>query len=293
MDAGLVTTLSGALAQSKQVEKIANNIANADTAGYKADELMFEEALQGAHHSDLRADIPERAFTTGELMSRAGDEKSVVLYGSEFTDMRAGAYKQTGNSLDFAIQGNGFFEVGTSDGVMLTRAGNFVVNGEGQLVTHEGHLVLGPGAAGADPTARAINVGSSKFNVDTEGNIYAGLDRGGVLLGQFSLVQVQDSSKLQKAGSGYFKALEGAVVPQGGAGAPARGVAVNPEEKPNVLGSTATMPVVHQGMLEASNVNAVKEMTKLIEAQRLFEQNTKLMQGFGELSAQASELGRF
>lgn len=240
MDAGLVTAMSGALAQTKRIEVIANNLANADTPGFKADELSFEETYIAAHQKDTRSDIPERPYTDRELLSKNGDEPRPVLYGNEFTELRAGSFKQTGNPLDIAIQGNGFLEVLTPNGIRLTRAGNLALDPQGRLVTPNGFLVLGPGDTArapapqaataslnpadltaanaanqpataplanpdAEQAARAISVGSANVHIDAEGNIY-NRDGGRTLVGKLGLVQIENPSALKKEGNNLFRA---------------------------------------------------------------------------------------
>jgi flagellar basal-body rod protein FlgF len=304
MDPGLVSSLSGALAQSRRIDVVANNIANADTPGFKADDLSFEEIIQGSHREDSRSDIPERPYTDAELLSRAGDERRAVLYGAEFTDLKEGAFRRTGQNLDIAIEGNGFLEVLTPQGIRLTRAGNLALDAGGRLITREGYLVLGQGAQGADPALRAITVGNEGFVVDATGAIFSDPSRGGAPLGALSLQQVGNPAGLKKIGSNLFEATpDAALVAAGPTRGPASQVGVpngtslvtpnSPTPKPNPLGSLARAPRVHQGMIESSNVNPILEMTKMIEAQRLFEQNTKLMQTFGEMATRSSEIGRF
>lgn len=303
MDSGLVTALSGAIAQSKRLEKIANNLANADTPGFKSEDLVFQETLESAHRNDDRSDIGERSLTEYELTNQAGKEVRPVLYGEDFTDMKGGGLKETGLTLDFAIEGNGFFEVLTPQGVRLTRAGNFTLDGSGQLVTHEGFPVLGPGT-GTDPAqaaARALRVGTTAVTVDSDGSIYGRAQNGEAapMLGQLSMVQVSNPRGLKKMGQNTFEAGPdaGVIAPGAMARAPANAVPANAPNavpaKPNSLGNLNQRPRVRQGVLETSNVNPVQEMTRMIEAQRLFEQNVKLMQTFGDMSNRASEIGKF
>lgn len=340
MDAGLVSSLSGALAQSKRVDLIANNLANADTPAFKGNDLSFEESLQGAHHEDLRNDIPTRPYKDSELLSEAGKERRAVLYGAEYTDLRAGSYRQTSNPLDIAIQGNGFLEVLTPQGIRLTRAGNLALDAGGRLTTQDGFLVLGPGAANtnpapaagpapaglatasldpaqnaavpatpASPTApiagldaaamRAITVGSGRVQIDREGNIYSNNAQGNLPVGRLSLVQVANPEGLKKEGRNLFVAGPDVIVRPVGTAAPAER---NPAQqaalaeavpKENPLGPLGVAPQIHQGVLEASNVNPVLEMTKLIEAHRLFDQNTKMMQTIGDANSRVAEVGKF
>ncbi len=298
MDAGLVSSLSGALAQNRRVEVIANNLANADTPAFKGDDLTFEESLQGTQHKDLRSDIPERPYTESELLSQAGRERRVVLHGSEWTDLKQGSVKQTGNPLDVAIEGNGFLEVLTPGGVRLTRAGNLALDPGGRLMTQDGFLVLGPGGPGQDPALRAITVGGTGVVIDQEGNIYSNNDRGNAALGRLSVVQVANPRAMKKDGRNLFEAPpEAAVRALDAPAAAQRAVAqvADPDSVPkeNPLGALMIAPRIHQGMLEASNVNPVKEMTKLIEAHRLFDQNSRLMQSIGDINAKSSDIGRF
>ncbi len=308
MDSALVSSLSGALAQNRRVEIIANNLANADTPAFKTDDIAFQEALQGANRTDLRSDIPERPYKESELLSKSGNESRAVLYGAEFTDLRSGSYKQTSNPLDVAIEGNGFLEVLTPDGVRLTRAGNLALDPGGRLMTQDGFLVLGPGQStgAADAALRAITVGKSGITIDSEGNIYGNNDRGNANLGKLSIVQVANPAALKKEGRNLFEAPPeaaarpfGAAAPAPIAAAPATTGASDPasaqavQSRANPMGAFGLAPRVHQGMLESSNVNPVLEMTKLIEAHRLFDQNTRIMQNVGDMNSRASEIGKF
>jgi flagellar basal-body rod protein FlgF len=304
MDSGLVTSLSGALAQSRRIEVISNNIANADTVGFKSKDLAFEEAMEAAHREDTRSDISEEAPNESEVLSAKGRERSTVLYGADFVNLQAGGFRQTSNPLDVAIEGNGFLEIATPNGIRLTRAGNLALDAEGRLVNNDGFLVLGPAgqgaAAGADPAARAIRVPSGQqLQIDLQGNIYVRGEAAPQLVGSLSLVQVENPTELKPEGRNLFNAGPNAFPRAAGQPeaerTPASVVANAPElnPRPNPLGPTNVAPKVHQGMLESSNVSPVKEMSSLIEAQRLFEQNLKLMQGTGEMSARLSEIGKF
>jgi flagellar basal-body rod protein FlgF len=302
MDSGLVTSLSGALAQSRRIETIANNIANAETPAFKERDLIFEEVLESAHQDDTRSDVEPGPLSKSELLARPHRENRPVLYGADFTNLRAGAFRATGNSLDFAIEGNGFFEVLSPNGIRLTRAGNLALDTQGQLVTRDGFLVLGPANAGVnalqqpDPATRAIRIGPGAFQVDIEGNIsrVGGEDR--ELIGRLSLVQVENPTALKPVGQSLFEAGEDAFLKLPDGQEPGRGpaaVAINQEPKENPLGATNLRPRVLQGMLESSNVNPVQQMTRLIEAQRLYEQNVRIMQSVGDMTSKLSEVGKF
>jgi len=306
MDAGLVTALSGALAQSKRLETVTNNLANADTVAYKSSDVVFEEVLQENLRPDGRSGIPEEAAKESQLLSQAGTESRAVLYGTEFTNLKGGSIRHTGRSLDIAIEGNGFLEVLTPNGIRLTRAGNLTLDAGGRLTTGDGFLVLGAGDANQDPGLRSLTVGAGRVSIDAEGNVYArnpgGGEDGDQLVGRLSLQQSLNPKDLRKEGRNLFlagpnaalravgqPARQPAAVTPAAAGANPPGTA----EPRNALGNPARAPKIHQGSLEASNVNPVQEMTRLIEAQRLFEQNTRLMQSVGEMSSRVNEVGRY
>jgi flagellar basal-body rod protein FlgF len=300
MDSGLVSSLSGALAQSKKIENIANNLANADSPGFKTKDLVFEEALIAAHQDDTRTDIPQRPYKESELLSRRGDENKVVLYGNEFMRLRQGDFKETHNPLDLAIQGNGFFEVKSPDGVRLTRAGNMAVDAQGRLVTSDGFLVLsarnaGQSGPGVKPETRAIQLPPGSLNIDYDGNIYSENAQGAQLIAKLSVLQIENTESLKPEGRNLFTFDESALARTSvGARAPAA-VGPNPAvpTKANPLGTTLIAPKIHQGMVELSNVNPVSEMTEMIKAHRMYDQNLKLMQSFGDMNQRLSEVGKF
>lgn len=290
MEAGLISAVSGALAQSRRVEIAANNLANANTVGFKADGATFEEYVQGAHRDDHREGMSQEVSSDISQLSDQQKDKRVVLYGEEFANLKAGSLSSTNNPLDIAIEGNGFLEVNTPDGIRLTRAGNLSLDRQGRLVTRDGFLVMADGNANAAPESRAIQVGDERPVIDKDGAIY--VMQGGVMApaGRLGIVQVGNPKGLKKEGLGLFAASEEADIRRPGQAA--RGPATA-QQASNPLGSTAVPPVVHQGFLESSNVNPIQEMTQMIEAHRLFEQNAKLMQSFGNLNQQSSELGKF
>jgi flagellar basal-body rod protein FlgG len=218
-------------------------------------------------------------------------EKRVVLYGEEFAYLKSGALQSTNNPLDLAIEGNGFFEVATPDGIRLTRAGNLSLDRQGRLVTRDGFLVMADGNPNGAPEQRAITIGNQKPVVDKDGGIYVVQAGQMQPVGRIGIVQVGNPSGLKKEGNGFFSAGDDADLRRAGQGAgraPAGEMAAN-----NPLGPINVPAQVHQGFLESSNVNPIQEMTQMIEAHRLFEQNAKLMQSFGNLNQQSSELGKF
>jgi len=174
-------------------------------------------------------------------------------------DMSDGSLRRTGNPLDLALQGEGFFVVRTGDGDQLTRAGTFLTTPEGTLVTHEGAMVLG-----ADAKPIHLPTNTADIQVSPSGEITSG----GQHVGQLLLATVSDPMNLRKVGN---STLEG----------PADGK----------LGH-ATNVQVAQGFLEISNVNAVAGLNELIAVNRTFDALQKAIETFNKMDERcARELG--
>ncbi len=238
MQNALLIGLSRQVALSRELDVVANNIANMNTTGFKADGSLFEEYLNSA--------------------ARAADTRvSFVQDRATWIDMSAGALERTGNALDVAINGDGFFAVQTQRGVRYTRNGSFQINPSGQLVTAQGDPVLGDGGPITfQPTDRQISISPDGTISVREGNSKADSQRG-----KLRLVSFANPRQLQKDGNGTFN--------YAGNDAP-------------VEAKTAT---IAQGALEKSNVRAVVEMSRMIEITRSYTQIAAMLQ-------QQSDLGQ-
>jgi flagellar basal-body rod protein FlgF len=257
---GVYTALSGAMAQSLQMDTIANNIANVNTPGFKRDTQLFNEYLTANEKEQTGSmPVPRIPASIESFYDLQGGDQSFVDSKGTFTDHSQGSLKHSGNPLDLAIDGEGFFEVATPDGVKLTRAGNFTMDGNGKLVTKEGHFVLSAGGEGADPEARAITLdGSQQLTVNDQGDIFQGTE----LVARVSVVNVANKDDLQKMGNSMYGFKAGH----------------NPEiiSKPN--------PSLKSGFLETSNVNVVQEMTDMIKTQRIFESTQKAISAYDSMN---------
>ncbi|MEX0308303.1 MAG: flagellar hook-basal body complex protein [Ruegeria sp.] len=214
MDTAYVT-LSRQSGLMNEMRLVANNIANANTTGYRQQGLVFSEFVRDmSGHPSLS-------------QSRAQVRN---------TSLQQGVLIETGGSFDFAIEGNGFFMIETPAGDRLTRAGSFSPNAEGDLVTMDGHRVLDSSGAPVfiPPDAATIDVGSDGT-----------MSVGGQILGQIGVYGVADPQNLVREGSTYFR-------PSG---------QVEPLDEPVLL---------HR-FLEGSNVNAIDQVTRMIEIQRAYE----------------------
>lgn len=256
---GVYTALSGAMAQSTKLDTIANNLANVNTPAFKRDQQLFQEYLTANEKPPQTIQIPRDVASIESFYNMQGGDKSFVDTKGTFTDFSQGGLKPTGNALDVAIDGKGFFEVATPGGVKLTRAGNFTLDGNGQLVTKEGHPVLKAGAPGADPASRVIRVqGAGALTISDTGDVFEGTEN----IGKISLVNVNNPDSLQKVGGSLytFKA----------------------NSTPDM--TNINNPSLKQGFLETSNVNIVQEMTDMISANRVFESTQKAISTYDQMA---------
>lgn len=303
MSSGIWTAVSGAAAQSQSVDVTANNIANANTLGFKKDEPTFKEYLSTLENEPIQAGIaPRLPIKDKDFYPLDGKDKSYVVMDGTYTNFKQGHLMVTQRPLDLSLDGPGFFEVSTPTGVRYTRQGGFKVGQDGRLVTSEGYPVLSsqssdlaaalPGSAvqpsqGGQPTQgrvavgltpngaenadtlapRFINLGetSARISISPSGEIYLG----DTLVAKLNVVEFKDRNHLKKAGGGLFEAW-------------------SPEDPPQIAAQTQ----VRQGTLETSNVNPAEEMTKLIQANRMFEQNLKAVKTFDQMMDKSGEIAR-
>lgn len=240
---GIYSAVSGAIAQSSRLDTIANNLANVNTTAFKKDRQVFSEYLSAHERPDALMQVPRVTASIESFYDMQGGDNSYVNPAGTFTSFEQGSLKSTGSPMDLALDGKGFFEVLTADGVRWTRNGALQVDNNGRLVTKEGHPVLREGQN--DPAQRTIQVTSRNITVSQAGDVFDG----GVQLGRLAVVELQNPDDLQKVGNSYY-----------------------------TMKSTSTsIPVparearVHQGYVEGSNVNVVEEMTEMISANRVFE----------------------
>ena len=186
MENALLIGLSRQTVLERQLDVVANNIANVNTAGFKADQSLFEEYLRSGAHEDNFKPADRRV--------------SYVQDRGTYRDFAQGPAEQTKNPLDVAITGNGFFVVQTAGGERYTRDGGLQMNSQGQLVTASGNPVLGTaGPIVFQPTDHDINVSPDGTVTVVEGN-----GRADSLRGKLRLVSFADAQKLLMEGSNLF-----------------------------------------------------------------------------------------
>jgi len=181
----LLVGLSRQVALRRELDVVANNIANIDTTGYKGSSALFEEYLSSATSSDQNSPI------------------SFVRDSATYIDMSRGPLQRTGNPLDLAIDGGAFFAVQTPNGVRYTRNGAFKIDATGQIVTNDGYPVLGDGGPiTLQPSDSRLQVNPDGTVSVREGNSNADSQRG-----KLRLVRFANTKQLQKDGASMFNYL--------------------------------------------------------------------------------------
>ena len=252
---------TGMLAQQTNVEVISNNIANMTTSGYKEQRAEFQDLLYqnirrpGSQSSDAGTIVP-----TGIQLGSGVKTASVYRIHTQ------GSIVQTGNELDLAVNGEGYFQVEMPDGTTnYTRAGSFQLNADGQVVTADGYTLL-PGLT--------VPEGTLDITIDETGQVQAKIDgqTETQVVGQIQLAQFANNAGLESIGGNLYRET------------PASGAAIVGNPGGNGFGT------IEQGSLEQSNVNVVAEITSLITAQRAYEMNSKVIKTSDEMMSAVSQL---
>ncbi len=258
MSKGIYTAVSGAMAQSAKMDTIANNLANVNTPGFKRDAQIFKEYISAYEKEPTTITVPRITASVESFYDMQGGDKSYVDLAGTATDFTQGGLKQTGNPLDLALEGDGFFEVLTPEGVRLTRAGSFTIDNQGRVTTKQGFPVLKEGTPGTDPAGRIIQTNGNKISVSDDGQI---LENGLTPVGKLSVVNVLNKDGLQKVGHNNY-GFKNTITPE--------------------LSSSNNSKVI-QGFVESSNVNIVAEMADMITATRTFESTQKAIQAYDDM----------
>ena len=250
---------TGLDAQGFRMQVIANNLANVNTTGFKRDRASFETLSYQMMTTPGAPSSAQNRYATGLNLGTG-----VSLSGTARIDTQ-GTFATTGNSLDVAIDGAGFFQVQMPDGrIGYTRAGNFNRSPEGAIITSDGKL-LEPQIQIPD-NATAINIGAD----GTVSASVAGQD-GVTDLGRIEIARFANPAGLQAIGDNLLVETQASGAPQvGGAGEGGRGS-------------------LRGGMLEGSNVNVVEELVDMIETQRAYEVNSKMIQATDEMMKNAAQ----
>lgn len=239
MNRAIYPILSGALAQERQMQVFANNMANVNTPGFKQDGQGFKSVMARAQAA-VPAFVHSAGFGQQIGVTPAGPAERVFAAPSGVhTSFEAGRLRITGNPLDAAIQGSGFFEIKTPQGVRYTRSGMFSLDSQRRLVTNLGYPVMG--------TKGEIKIPPGTVQVSAQG----GIDVDGRSVGTLKVMDFPPDHMPQKHFEGLFASDS-----------------AQPAKNPQIQG----------GHIEESNVNSIGEMVKMIQGMRSYESSQKLIQ---------------
>lgn len=255
---GLYTAYTGMLNEQYRMDIMSNNLANADTVGFK------KEGSTSQAYSEVMAVKIKDTTEDPNTPKRLGNMSLGVKIGETYTDFSQGSLRDTGNTYDLALSGDGFFNIEFTNkagetSTKYTRAGNFTLTKEGYLTTKDGDYVLGENGRIQLSTTAGNTV------IMEDGSIY----QDDVLVTKLKITEFEDTNYLTHYGESMWDAKEGAVA------------------------NDATDFRVHQGYVEMSNISAVTEMVNMISIQRQYEANQKLITTYDEsLDKSVNQIGR-
>ncbi len=260
MNLSLYSAATGMEAQQLNLNTISNNLANVNTPGFKRSKIEFQDLLYQKPRTSGADAGGGNVIPTG---IEVGNGSRVSATAKIFTQ---GQLTQTGEKLDIAIQGDGFFEVQKADGTLAyTRDGTFKLSPNGQITTNDGLLVL----SGFQPAPN----GTTEISISESGDVTYG-SSGGNQTFRLTLTRFANPSGLRSLGGNRYEETPASGAPEQGA--------------PNEQGFGGTL----QGYIESSNVNVVEEMVNLIIAQRAYEINSKSIQTSDEMLQNIANMKR-
>lgn len=256
---GIYTALSGAKAQSLRLDTIANNLANVNTTGFKKDQQVFREYLTSNEKDPEVMKVPRIPASVESFYDMQGGDKSFVDTAGTYTDFSQGSIKSTGNNMDIALDGKGFFEIDTPQGLRLTRSGSLKIDSKGWLVNSAGMPILKTADPGTAPNERIIQLsGNQAIQIHDNGDVFDGQN----LVGRISVVDVNNKESLHKVGTSNYT--------------------FKPNFRPEVV--NIAQPSIKQGFLEGSNVNVVQEMTDMIATTRMFDSTQQAIKAYDSMN---------
>ncbi|MCL2478764.1 MAG: flagellar basal-body rod protein FlgF [Treponema sp.] len=263
---GWYTAASGMRAQQWRLDAVANNLANVDTDGYKRDQVAlkaFPELLLRRMGDD---GVYQHPFGSADVAPIIGKLGTGVELNELYTSFEQGSLKESDSDYDLALDGQGFFAVSTPWGERYTRNGSFILGKEGYLETKEGYPVLGENGP--------VKVQANNFKVDKDGSVWINAEYADnpqtmisrqdntwgqtVLLDKLKVVDFDKDRYLQKAGSSLYMDTD--------------------TSGPAMITQGDSRPTVLQGFTEAANVEPVREMVQMIDLNRAYEANQKMIQ---------------
>lgn len=276
MQTGYYGATGGMITQFNRLDVISNNLANLNTNGFKRDDVVIGDFMRMVQGHQDTLPIPDETKAAAKFINRTMTR--VPTIAEEYTDFSVGSMEHTENTLDFALKSpNTFFAVQTPNGIAYTRNGSFSVSDDGYLVTQEGFHVLS--RDGIDNGGGILISPNMQASVDSNGNINFRELGGGmadnIAGGSLAVVTFDNPKFLKKIGSSLY--IEARKEPDN-------------TESEGLAGANLVYNsgAVAQGFLEKSNVNAVLEMTGMIETNRLVDMYSRVMKThMDELNSEA------
>ena len=258
----LFTSASGLAAQQFNLDVISNNLANVSTTGFKKSRANFEDLLYQTQQEPGAQTGPNSQLPTGSQVGLG------VSTGTTSTQHTQGTLQKTGNATDLAIGGDGFFKVQLPDGSFAySRAGNFLIDGTGKLVTAQGYAV--------QPDI-AIPTNRQSVSIGPDGTVSVRLpgQTSEQKVGQITITNFVNPAGLKAMGGNLYQVTSASG--QAEEGAP----------------GTAGLGSLSSGTLEASNVDTVEEIVKMIIVQRAYDSNSKVIQAADEMLSTTNGIKR-
>ncbi|WP_315831504.1 flagellar basal-body rod protein FlgG [Bradyrhizobium prioriisuperbiae] len=259
----LYTAATGMAAQELNVQVISNNIANMRTTGYKKQRAAFQDLI----YDHVRR-VGAQASDQGTIMPVGIDVGGGVKTVGTPRSMTQGTLSQTGNDLDIAIRGEGFFKIQMTDGTFTyTRDGTFTTDGQGRIVNAQGNLL--------QPTI-TIPQNSSGLTINAQGQVSVTVPGSTTpqIIGQIGVTRFINKAGLQPIGDNLFTDTPASGPPQDG------------------IANTDGFGDMQQGNLEQANVEVVSEISDLIAAQRAYEMNAKVVSAADQMMQSTTGLFR-
>ncbi len=257
---GLYTAYTGMIQEQQRMDTLANNLANADTTGFK------KEGLTSQSFDAMLVDKIKDGSEPWHYARRIGQANPGVKIGESYIDFSEGSFQVTEVPMDLAIGGKGFFTVEFTNkagevSTMYTRDGNFQLTKDGYLVTTDNDYILGKAAGGG--MQRILLDPQKEVVVDQQGNIY----QDGQRVAQLQITDFADYNYLRHYGENFYQPVDGAEQ-------------IDAEFQ------------IFQGYLETSNVSTVSSMVEMISVSRQYEANQKVIQTYDTSLQTTTQLGR-
>jgi len=259
----LNTAASGMIAQQLNLDNIANNLANASTAGFRKRRLQFEDLLYQNLIMPGAASTQQTTFSTGLQIGLGARSAASEMIQTQ------GEFDSTGNPLDLAIQGQGFFQVQLPTGdLAYTRSGTFQLDSQGNMVTADGYQL--------QPSI-AVPLNATNITIGTDGTVSVSLpgQQQAQQVGQIQLAMFANPGGLNSIGQNLF-------LPTTASG----------DAQLGTPGGTQGSGTIQQGAIEQSNVNVVEEFIEMILAQRSYESNSKVVQAADQMFQDVNAMSR-